>query len=489
MAGGRERFISLLAGSGFRIEDRYSQYFDVLERVADTTGLAPDGRPRDEAGHPQIGQILGALDGRPRLLTTVWPAVDIDQPGPVQLAAASDVSERLLAAGLPAGVTVEVTSALQVYGRLNDLLLDDFARVTGMGLLLAGAVIVLHFRSAALALLAALPLAAAALVSLGLVSTMGWQVAPVTALFAAIVLGIGIDSSIHMLAHAGRAPDWNPERAVREAGPPVIVSALTTAAGFGALAWSSLPVVSSLGIVVAIAVLCCATGALTILPAVLSLMRRRRGLRVPAVALLFSVTLPAAGLAQSQADRILERLQQRYEDTEALSCAFEQTKTISHLVEPVRVRGSAVFQRPMFLKMELTGDEALTVYSNNRRVWLVERDTGNVEEFDLTTLTQGSRLMRMVPTVFLGDFADLRARFAAGLGPEGDGRRLILTARRSDEACRQIALEIDALDRPRWVLMRFSNGDQVDTRFRTWSRLPRVSDTWFTYRPGGRDGR
>jgi hypothetical protein len=95
----------------------------------------------------------------------------------------------------------------------------------------------------------------------------------------------------------------------------------------------------------------------------------------------------------------------------------------------------------------------------------------------------------MVPTVFLGDFADLRARFAAGLGPDGDGRRIVLTARRSDEACRQVELEIDALDRPRWVLMRFSNGDRVETRFRTWSRLPRISEAFFAYQPIKRGGR
>jgi len=487
IVSGRQRFLAALTEAGFRIDEQYDRYLALLERAADTSGLDPDGRPRDEASLVHAGQVLATLDGRPRLLTTLWPAVGIDQSGPVQTAAAADVSSDLLAGDLLPGVSVEATGALQVFGRLNERLLDDFARVTGIGLALAGAVTVLHFRSASAALLAALPLTVALLVSLGLVSALGWSIAPPTVLFAAIVVGLGVDSSIHMLAHAGRAPDWDPERAVREAGPPVVLSTLTTAVGFSALALSSVPVISSLGAVVAIAALCCGLSALMLLPAVLSLLRRRGGARGLAVVLLFSLAFPAAGLAQSPADRILERLQQRYEDAEALSCEFEQTKTIRQLVAPIRVQGSAVFQRPMFLRMELTGDEAVTVYSNSQRVWIVDGETGSVDEFDLAALPQNSGLLRMVPTVFLGDFADLRARFEAGIEPGSDGRRLTLTARRADEACRQIGLEIDSLDRPRWVLMRFANGDQVETRFQAWSRRPRISDAWFAYQPPKRD--
>jgi hypothetical protein len=141
----------------------------------------------------------------------------------------------------------------------------------------------------------------------------------------------------------------------------------------------------------------------------------------------------------------------------------------------------------MFLKLELTRHESVAVPADNRRVWIVDPKTGDYEEIELAALAKHPRWLRTIPTAFLGDFASLRARFTARLAPGAGAGMLVLTARQDDELCREIMLEVDALDHPRRVRMRFANGDEAETRFEAWSRLPRLSETWFRYRPPGKD--
>ncbi len=102
-----------------------------------------------------------------------------------------------------------------------------------------------------------------------------------TALTASIAIGIGVDYSIHFVSRYRllRAEGKEDEEAIVETmqttGKAIIFNALSVSTGFMVLLFSSFIPVSSIGWLVALVMLSCSLGALTIIPAVLPLLLPR----------------------------------------------------------------------------------------------------------------------------------------------------------------------------------------------------------------------
>jgi len=83
-----------------------------------------------------------------------------------------------------------------------------------------------------------------------------------------LVLGVGVDYGIYVIV-AVRQQD-RARHAMASIVKPVVLSGLTTIAGFGSLGWANHPALSSLGLVCALGVACCLFSTLCfILPAYL----------------------------------------------------------------------------------------------------------------------------------------------------------------------------------------------------------------------------
>jgi hypothetical protein len=89
-----------------------------------------------------------------------------------------------------------------------------------------------------------------------------------------VLVGIGIDDGLHVL-HLARGPGRDLAAAVREAGRGVVLTNLTTSAGFAALAVSRVPALRNGGLVVCVGNLMCLLATLVVLPALATLARRR----------------------------------------------------------------------------------------------------------------------------------------------------------------------------------------------------------------------
>ena len=103
---------------------------------------------------------------------------------------------------------------------------------------------------------------------------MGIKQTTVSIALNSIVLGTGIDYSIHISErYYEERGKFGVEKAVRvsieRTGKAVVTSALTTAGGFGALVFSSFPVLSNFGILAFIAVIFSLLAAISIVPAFL----------------------------------------------------------------------------------------------------------------------------------------------------------------------------------------------------------------------------
>ena len=89
-----------------------------------------------------------------------------------------------------------------------------------------------------------------------------------------LVIGIGVTNGIHILNRF--AEEKNPSILAKSTGKAVLVSGLTTIVGFGSLVIAEHQGIQSLGWVMAVGTATCMIAGLTFLPALLTLMGRRR---------------------------------------------------------------------------------------------------------------------------------------------------------------------------------------------------------------------
>ncbi len=89
-----------------------------------------------------------------------------------------------------------------------------------------------------------------------------------------LVIGIGVTNGIHILNRF--AEEKEPSILAKSTGKAVLVSGLTTIAGFGSLILAKHQGIQSLGILMATGVATCMIAGLTFLPALLNLLMRRR---------------------------------------------------------------------------------------------------------------------------------------------------------------------------------------------------------------------
>jgi len=135
--------------------------------------------------------------------------------------------------------------------------------------------VLIHFRRISSVLLALLPVAIG---SLWLGGIMGWfhvPLNPANIMLLPLVLGIGVTNGIHILNRF--AEEQTPSILAKSTGKAVLVSGLTTIAGFGSLLLAEHRGIASLGLVMSIGVATCMFAGLTFLPALLNLMLRRSG--------------------------------------------------------------------------------------------------------------------------------------------------------------------------------------------------------------------
>jgi predicted RND superfamily exporter protein len=141
--------------------------------------------------------------------------------------------------------------------------------------LIAIAILVfLHFRSLGSVILALLPVAIG---SLWLGGVMGWfhiPLNPANIMMLPLIIGIGVTNGIHILNRF--AEEQTPSILAKSTGKAVLVSGLTTIAGFGSLALAKHRGIESLGYVMATGVATCMIAGLTFLPAVLNLLMQMR---------------------------------------------------------------------------------------------------------------------------------------------------------------------------------------------------------------------
>jgi hypothetical protein len=135
------------------------------------------------------------------------------------------------------------------------------------------ALLVVSLGSLRWALLAMVPTALPVVVTLGAMGLLGLPLDIGSAMVGAVVLGIAVDDTIHVLerfrAHrsAGIGSADAIGLAIREVGQPLVSTSVALAIGFAALALSPWHSVASFGLVSSVAILAALLAVLLVLPA------------------------------------------------------------------------------------------------------------------------------------------------------------------------------------------------------------------------------
>jgi len=144
--------------------------------------------------------------------------------------------------------------------------------------------VAVHVRSLRWSLIAMIPTTLPVVVLLGSMGLLGLSLDVGRAMIAAVVIGIGVDDTVHLLSHfrSRRITGATPPEAIRHAvlfvGRPVITSSVALTVGFLSLMTSSWQTVSSFGFFVGIGILGALLADLFVFPAlVLAVASRSRG--------------------------------------------------------------------------------------------------------------------------------------------------------------------------------------------------------------------
>ncbi|MDD3280843.1 MAG: efflux RND transporter permease subunit [Bacteroidales bacterium] len=177
---------------------------------------------------------------------------------------------------------IEVTGLPHIYNRLNSNIIRSQATSLLLAVCLVLLIVGFMFKSFKKGLYATIPIIATIIFLFGFMGFTGIPLDIVTVLVGSIALGIGIDYSIHVITHFNYAlkekGDVNQaiEDTILGSGNAVIINVLSVSAGFLVLLFSQIVILQNFGLLVSISMISSGFGALTLLPAVLIFVNRKK---------------------------------------------------------------------------------------------------------------------------------------------------------------------------------------------------------------------
>jgi predicted RND superfamily exporter protein len=171
-------------------------------------------------------------------------------------------------------VSERATGLPPLFLRLIELIGRDGKRATVLTLFIVVLLLWLDFRSLKLALLGIIPLIAGGLWMLGLLSTFGMMLTVVNVIGIPMIVGIGIDDGVHIL-HRYRVEGFDKTpHVLLSTGKAVLLTSLTTMAGFGSLMISKYRGFIGLGALLVFGVGACFITTVLFMPSIINIAER-----------------------------------------------------------------------------------------------------------------------------------------------------------------------------------------------------------------------
>ena len=188
-----------------------------------------------------------------------------------------------------------------IQSHVNNLEIIDRVSVTGMGVVIRDLIYLviessiislvaslfcicfitsLFFKSMAWGMLSIIPLLSAIIINFGLMGFSGIYLSHVTALLSSVIIGVGVDFSIHYIYHfkANRTKDKsdkNSTETFNEVGYPIVLDSASNMS-FGALIFSNFIPVQFVGGLMVFAMLATSVGTLTLLASLTEILKKKQ---------------------------------------------------------------------------------------------------------------------------------------------------------------------------------------------------------------------
>ena len=251
--GDREQNRRKLAAFERAFFDDLRSTFDTLRHQDASSGLSQADLPE-----PIRNRFIGRSG---KFLLQVYPKIDVWIR-----------TNQLAFVGELRGVVPEVTGDPVQLLEYTTLLKQSYETAAYYALAAMVGLVYLQFRSVRSVLLAHVPVVLSGIWLVGLMGLFGVPFNPANIMTLPLVVGIGVTYGVHILTRF--AEEKNPAILAKSTGKAVLVSGLTTVAGFGSLILAKHQGIVSLGFVMSVGVAAAMLGGLISLPALLVLFRR-----------------------------------------------------------------------------------------------------------------------------------------------------------------------------------------------------------------------
>ena len=175
---------------------------------------------------------------------------------------------------------VSVTGMAVVIRDLIFLVIESSVLSISFSMLIICVITSLFFRSITWGFLSIVPLAAAVLINFGFMGISGIYLSHVTALLSSVIIGVGVDFSIHYIYQYKRlskeaSSDKISKNVINEVGYPIILDSVSNMS-FGALLFSSFIPVQYVGGLMVFAMFSTSFGTLTLLASIVHLLKKNK---------------------------------------------------------------------------------------------------------------------------------------------------------------------------------------------------------------------
>lgn len=168
---------------------------------------------------------------------------------------------------------VWMTGAEKVESEILQLVKEDLSLLTPVSLLMIFLLVFSHFRSWKITLLTLMPLATGLVWLVGAMALLGIKINFVNAVVLPMIIGMGIDNSIHLMHRHMEGGGNDPIHALNITGRAMTMCSITTMLGFGSLITARYQALSTMGWVTILGMGFCLIASLFLLPALLLLLR------------------------------------------------------------------------------------------------------------------------------------------------------------------------------------------------------------------------
>jgi predicted RND superfamily exporter protein len=269
----RQSLESALKKYGFRTSGLYDRYIEQLGKGFSSKSVLLPSHLRTSSMSPVLSRLTFQKNNQFTAIIYIHPTMDLwSYEDTIQF------KDRLIQNLSQAGVdpaSFHLTGANILTGDLKRLILQNLKTSLSLASLCIVVILWLYYRNIRYLFFSMLPLFIGMSILMGLMALFQVDFNFLNIMVIPMIIGIGIDDGVHF-TNTFRHPNYHsPLRGWFQTGRAVVLTSLTTIAGFGSIILSHYPGLRSMGIVAVIGIAGCLFGSIVLMPAIFEIRDRR----------------------------------------------------------------------------------------------------------------------------------------------------------------------------------------------------------------------